>query len=168
MKKTVITLFILGILSISLFAGGDSEDSTPTLSSDFADYSSWTKVNSETITGDITGVLGLAHERSKGFREIYVNRIGLPVELGKSAYPFPVGSIIVKEAYKNKSGSKGAMDNLTIMVKRESEYSSEHGDWEFIMAKPDGTIKKQGRMSLCINCHARSENKDYTFFDSSM
>ena len=168
MKNSFITLFILCILSVSLYAGGDGEDLTPTQSSAFKGYTSWTKVNSETITGDVTGVLGAAHERSKGFREIFVNEIGQSVEFGTSDYPFPEGSIIVKESYKNKSGSKGAMDNLTIMVKRESGYSSEYGDWEYIMAKPDGTITKQGRLSMCIGCHSKSQDKDYTFIDSSM
>lgn len=168
MKKLFITLFILGIFSVGIYAGGGAEDLTPTKESDFADYTSWTKVNSETITGDVTGVLGAAHKRSKGFREIFVNEIGQSVEFGTSDYPFPRGSIIVKESYKNKSGSKGAMDNLTIMVKRESGYSSDYGDWEYIMAKPDGTITKQGRISMCISCHSKSQDKDYTFINSSM
>ncbi len=168
MKKLLITLSILSIVSFSLYAGGAGEDATPTQSSAFAGYTSWAKVNSKTITGDVTGVLGAAHERSKGFREIYVNKIGQPVEEGTSDYPFPEGSIIVKESYKNKNGSKGDLSNLTIMVKRESGYSSDYGDWEFIMAKPDGTITSQGRLKSCISCHRKGADKDYTFINSNM
>ncbi|MDA3939206.1 MAG: cytochrome P460 family protein [Spirochaetia bacterium] len=168
MKKLFILLFILSILSFNLYAGGGTEDLTPTQASEFSSYASWTKVNGETITGDITGFLGAAHERSKGFREIYVNDIGQPVEFGNQAYPFPEGSIIVKESFENNKGSKGDLSNLTIMVKRESAYSSDYGDWEYIMTKPDGTISRQGQLSMCIKCHAKSDYKDYTFFDSSM
>jgi hypothetical protein len=168
MKKFFITLFILSILSFSIYAGGGAEDLTPTQSSSFSSYASWTKVNSETINGDVTGFLGAAHERSKGFREIYVNDIGESVEFGNQAYPFPEGSIIVKESFKNKDGSKGDLSNLTIMVKRENGYSDDYGDWEYIMTKPDGTITDQGRLSMCISCHSKSSDKDFTFIDSSM
>ena len=168
MKKIIITLFILSLLSVGLFANGGAEDLNPTTASDFAGYQSWTKVNSETITGDITGVLAGAHERSKGFREIYVNDIGKPVEFGEADYPYPVGSIIVKESYKNKNGSKGALSNLTIMVKRESGYSSDYGDWEYIMTDSKGSIKSQGAMGSCIACHATGSDKDFTFINSEM
>ncbi len=168
MKKLFITLFILGFMSIGIYAGGNSEDATPTQTSDFINYSSWAKVNSETITGDVTGVLGAAHERSKGFREIYVNETGLAVERGEADYPFPEGTIIVKESFDNDNGSKGDLSNLTIMVKRESGYSPDYGNWEYIMAKPDGTIAQQGSLSTCIRCHSKGDDKDYTFINSSM
>ncbi|MCF6334538.1 MAG: cytochrome P460 family protein [Spirochaetales bacterium] len=168
MKKLFIALFIFVIISTVIYAGGNSEDATPTQTSEFINYSSWAKVNAETITGDVTGVLGAAHERSKGFREIYVNEIGLPVESGEEDYPFPEGTIIVKESFKNDKGSKGALSNLTVMVKRESGYSPDYGDWEYIITKPDGAIAQQGTLSVCIKCHARGEDKDYTFINSSM
>ena len=168
MKKVVISLLFISLLSITLYAGGGAEDLTPTLQSQFEGYLSWTKVNSQTITGDVTGVLGAAHERSKGFREIYVNETGQPIEFGEADYPYPEGSIILKESYDDDKGSKGDLSNLTIMIKRESGYSSDYGDWEYIMAKPDGSISQQGRLSMCIKCHAKGQDKDYTFIDSSM
>lgn len=168
MRKILFACLVLGLLSINAYAGGGAEDTNPTKSSQFADYQSWTKVNSQTITGDVTGFLGAAHERAKGFREIYVNGTGKPVEFGEALYPYPEGTIIVKESYADNKGSKGELSNLTVMVKRESGYSSDYGDWEFIMAEPDGTITRQGRLSMCIQCHAKGQDKDFTFINAGM
>ncbi len=168
MKRFIIMTVILAWITAGLFANGTNEDPTPTQTSDFSGYSSWTKVNSKTITGDMFGVLGGAHERAKGFREIFVNSTGKPVEFGEAPYPFPAGTIIVKESYKNNNGKKGALSNLTVMVKREKGYSEKYGDWEFILANADGKIKTQGPLRSCITCHSKSKGKDYTFFNAKM
>ena len=70
------------------------------------------------ITGDHTGTLGDVHEGRKGYREVYVNDIGLATIKGTAPYRYPAGTILVKEQYKDKAAwEKKSSPNLTIMVK---------------------------------------------------
>jgi hypothetical protein len=157
----------LGIATLSavlfLLAACATTDAGKTSAADFADYQGWTKVNTETITGDVTAMLGSAHEGNKGFREVYVNAAGEAVALGRAAYPFPEGTVVVKESYKDSGGSKGALANLTIMAKRESGYDSDNGDWEYIMASPSQSVQMQGKLTMCSDCHAAAFDSDYVF-----
>jgi len=165
MKKVLFAIvFIAAILSA--YAAGQQEDATQTDA--YADYMSWTKVNQETITGDVTGALGPAHQSAKGFREIFVNDIGRPTAYGETAYPYPAGSIILKESYKAKDGDKGALDGFTIMIKRENGYDADNGNWEYVMTNTDFKVSQQGKIGMCIGCHSAGSDKDFTFWDSSM
>jgi hypothetical protein len=130
--------------------------------SDYSDYQSWTKINAQTITGDVTGLLGRAHQAAKGFREVYVNKTGEDVAMGRKPYPFPAGTIIVKESYKPKGGGKGKLASVTVMVKREPGYDASNGDWEYINTSAELKVKGQGKISSCIVCHAAAEN-DFIF-----
>lgn len=164
MEKFLIAIILIFCLS-PIFANGQAEGTTTDM---FSDYMSWTKVNRETITGDATGVLGPAHEGAKGFREIYVNDLGKPVYFGEMAYPFPVGTIIVKESYNEDNGMKGILKNLTVMVKKTSGYDPANGDWEYIMASPTFDVMDQGKIGMCIGCHSAEKDKDFTFWNSKM
>jgi hypothetical protein len=133
--------------------------------SDFDGYEDWMKVNEETITGDVFGVLGPAHERAEGFREVYINKTGKKVSTGRDDFPYPVGTIIVKESYANDGGRKGDLANLTVMMKRGSGYDLEHGDWEYMMVSPSNEVLGQGCMDMCIGCHAAAADSDWVYND---
>ena len=93
-KGSLITIALCAVLFVVLATCATTDaDKTPV--ADFADYQSWTKINTATITGDVTAMLGSAHEGTKGFREVYVNGAGEAVALGSASYPFPAGTIVV-------------------------------------------------------------------------
>ena len=163
MKKLFLTALIASALCSMIFASGGGEDTNATDPGMFADYTSWTKVNAESITGDTTGALGKAHEGTKGIREVYVNSAGEAVSFGNAAFPYPVGSIIVKESYKAEGGAKGGLSNSTIMIKRESGYDSENGDWEYAMLTAKGKVQSQGALGTCTGCHSAAADSDYVF-----
>ena len=155
MKK----IFIAAIVCLVFFScasqGGD--DPNATKPDAYQDYTGWVKVNSQTITGDETGVLGKAHAGAAGFREVYAN------SAGAAGPPYAEGSIIVKDSFKNDGGNKGDLAAVTIMVKRESGYDSDNGDWEYIMLNAKMKNQAQGKLSSCIACHAAAEDMDYIF-----
>lgn len=161
-KVRILRMVILGILIMGL-ATCASTDATKTKAMDFANYQNWTKVNSETITGDVSGALGSAHEGTQGFREVYVNMTGEAVSLGKTAYPYPEGTILVKESFKDSGGKKGDLANITIMVKREGGFDSGNGDWEYLMTNQAKAVQMQGALGMCINCHAQASDSDFVF-----
>ena len=141
-----------------------------TMVDDIDGYAMWTKVNDQTITGDATGLLGGgAHAGADGFREVYINKTGLAVSTGEKDYPYPVGTIIVKQTYANDMGDKGAIANLTIMIKRKGGYHPDHGDWEYMMVSPDlSQVMVQGTPDGCVNCHANISDQDYVFNSKRM
>jgi hypothetical protein len=131
--------------------------------SDFEDYQDWMKINDEPVTGDEFGVLGEAHEGAEGFREIYINDAGKKVSKGKDKFPYPGGTIIVKESYSNNNGGKGDLNSLTVMIKRATGYDVEHGNWEYMMVSPDNEVMAQGRLEMCISCHSAVSDSDWVF-----
>ncbi len=160
----IILLIAAGLTLTSCLSSG-ADDPNATQVDAYAEYETWSMVNAETITGDETGSLGRAHEGSSGFREVYVNKSGRKVSDGESPLPYPEGTIIVKESFGNDSGSKGELSSVTVMVKRESEYDPENGNWEYVMLKPSMKAQAQGRLSACISCHSAAEN-DFVFTDN--
>jgi len=164
MKNILLLVFLIsGFFIIS--AKGQEDDAT---SGDaFSGYLNWSKVNQVTITGDDTGVLGAAHERAKGFREIYVNDIGKSTAYRESDYPYPVGSVIIKESYSADDGAKGILKSITIMVKREAGYDPDNGDWEYAMTDENLKVSRQGKINMCISCHSVMSDKDFTFWDNT-
>ncbi len=157
-------VIVFAVLFTSCISPG-SRDPNATPVDAYAAYETWAMVNSETITGDVTGTLGNAHEGSSGFREVYINEAGKAVSDGEAALPYPEGTIIIKEAYGNDSGSKSELSSLTVMVKRESGYDEGNGNWEYVMLTPSMRVRSQGALSSCISCHSAAEN-DFVFTDN--
>lgn len=164
--KNIIPIMIMLFCISFLYANGQQEDGGST--NEFSNYLNWEKVNNEVITGDVIGILGPAHQRAQGFREIYVNDIGKEVSSGEKSYPYPSGSIILKESFKADNGKKGDLADITIMVKREDGYDPENGNWEYFMANSQLKVSKQGKIGMCIGCHSAVSSTDYTFWDSSL
>jgi hypothetical protein len=174
MRKSVLLFIIITgitiatlLVPISALTGGKKweDDSYVTQLSDIEGYTSWKKVNLEPVTGDRTGFLGPAHAGEEGFREIYVNNIGRAVSTGSADFPYPVGTIIVKEAYMNEGGMKGMLGAVTIMIKRGSNYDPSHNNWEYMMVSPENEIMRQGKVEGCTGCHANASDTDYVFTD---
>ncbi len=129
-------------------------------------YSTWDKANPSPQTGDPTGFLGNVHEGLLAYREIYVNPTAAAVNGGERPFPYPEGSIIVKESYANQAAHAAKeTPELTIMVKLRTGSSPETSDWEYIMGA-DGMNRgtgTSGLASFCHGCHTAAAATDFTF-----
>ncbi len=131
---------------------------------DLVGYTTWTRVNSVPLTGDPFNVLGQVHGGGAGIREIYVNDLGKAVSAAGSGFPYPVGTVLVKETYEETAtGGKGAVTQVTAMVKRVTGYNPADGNWEYILLEPDLTVSSRGQLSACITCHAAASDRDFIF-----
>jgi hypothetical protein len=72
----------------------------------------------------------------------------------------PPGAIVVKDNFM-PDGTLGAS---TVMYKVEG-YNPEAGDWWWAKFMPDGSVDMdgmaQGRVEMCIGCHAKRADNDY-------
>ncbi|MDP1931792.1 MAG: cytochrome P460 family protein [Gammaproteobacteria bacterium] len=166
MKKilsiAIIVSGIVGCMSTSEPQGGDTNT--------WSDYKSWYKANPTPHTGDPTGFLGNVHEGNNAVREIHINSTGEAVNRGTSPFPYPVGTVIVKESYANQAEhAAGESPDLTIMVKLPTGSSPETADWEYVMGA-DGINRGTGTSGLatfCHNCHTAAAATDFSFINST-
>jgi len=136
---------------------------------DWKDYKSWYKVTKEPNTGDPTGFLDKKHKGTEAMRDVFINDKGKPTNIGEAEFPYPEGTILVKEAYKNQ---KAYMDQkkpeLTIMVKMAAGSSPSTNDWMFYMGG-DGKLSGTGMESkwgnFCGSCHINAIATDFNFMN---
>jgi len=132
-------------------------------------YKSWYKVTKDKPnTGDPTGFLDSKHRGIKGYRVIYINKIGEEVSKGHAPYKYPAGTVVVKEEYKNESAWKAnKKPSLKVMLKLKKGESPQTGDWGFAMSQKEkismGTSK---RAKFCGGCHVFAASKDYVFMNA--
>ena len=145
--RDLLILFVLIITGCGSSSSSSNETqvtetgSKPTLS-DTTGYLEWLKFNKEPINGS-----------THGNSNIYINQSRSAVTSnGILVYPFPDTSIIVKEIISS--------GDIAIMRKVKG-VDSEHGDWQFIEYKSNGTVI--GKDSSCWGCHSLSSNKDFVF-----
>ena len=67
---------LLIVVSTTAMVGAKDADTR------WADYETWQKINERPITGDHTGFLGKLHEAAKGYRQVYVNAVGIEASQG--------------------------------------------------------------------------------------
>ena len=153
----------LVIVALATFSCITFWDEKRTVRADYEDFESWYKINSKPLIGDADGLLQGRHLEAEGLREVYINEIGRPVIEGTRDLPFPSGTIIVKDTYyRTEDGERGRRWNITVMRKRETDYDPDNNDWEYLTVNANKTIRIQGKMTLCIDCHAAAED-DYVF-----
>jgi hypothetical protein len=77
----------------------------------------------------------------------------------------PLGTVAIKTS---APATDGAVEAITVMVKREPGYSPDHGDWMYEMRGADGTVMMdddqqpmQGPIPMCIDCHVAAAGTDY-------
>ena len=138
----------------------DSEEQAvalPGLPEYVAGYEAWLKLNSEPIPPVAGG------DPHNGTKNVYVNKDRETIAPdGEQKFPYPDGSIVVKEATRP---GKDYIGLIAIMRKVEGSDPA-HNDWEFIEytrseQQDDFTELAKGR--ICWGCHARVKNKDYVF-----
>jgi len=78
----------------------------------------------------------------------------------EGAGQLPPGAIVVKDNFM----PDGTLAASTVMYKIEG-YNPEAGDWWWAKFMPDGSVDMdgmaQGRVEMCIGCHARGADNDY-------
>ncbi|GAB5500488.1 MAG: hypothetical protein PsegKO_27990 [Pseudohongiellaceae bacterium] len=155
------SIALVGCMSTSEQLGEDA--------SSWDNYQSWYKANPEPNTGDPTGFLGGVHEGTRAYRDIYVNARAEPTNRGQSGFPYPAGSILVKETYSNEQDYQERQSaDLTIMVKLPAGTSPETSDWEYVMGA-DGSNRGSGTSGLatfCHGCHTNASDTDFNFINS--
>jgi len=127
----------------------------------WADYKGWTKVTEGRVsTGDPTGFIGTVHRGTAGYRDIFVNNIGLATNQGTAPYNYPIGSVVVKEQYKDKAAWEAQKSpDLTIMVKVGNSATPSASNWAFAAGYTD----KAGDNAFCSGCHTIALKDDFVF-----
>ncbi len=160
------------VLSISFLTACSVASNYPSaMSETWHDYKSWFLATPEPTTGDPTGLLDDVHEGNDAYRVIYVNSVGEAVNKGEAAFPYPEGTVLVKETFKNRAAwenQSGAA--LTVMVKLPQGSSPGTGDWEYVNgAMGIGFLRgaEDTRWgNFCGGCHLRAYATDYNFINS--
>lgn len=94
------------------------------------------------------------------FITVYVNDIGRHAMMEEKLPRFPRNSVIVKEKLTTRNSTQPEL--LTVMIKRESGYDAENGDWEYMVL--DGSAKSvqaRGKLPACQSCHTMVKRTDY-------
>jgi len=131
----------------------------------WADYKSWTLINTKPIDSDHSGFLGGLHQGPEGIRQVYVNEVGLETALGEAPYKYPVGTVFVKEQYSSQSAfDSGSSPGTTIMVKVSEDAANPAENWAWSRgyvgeAKTDDTF--------CSACHTIATASDYSFSNAT-
>lgn len=167
MKKSISKASLAGgfaIFALSALMVGAGEGNQQ-----WAGYQDWFKVTQKAPnTGDPTGFLTNKHSGIKAYREIYINQVGESVNKGRGPFVYPEGTVVVKEAYKNKKAWEAKKKPvLTIMIKLAKDAAPKTGDWEYVMGasgkKRGSGDSKWGK--FCGSCHINAANKDYVFMN---
>lgn len=163
--------FIITIIALCILLGGSSfttyEVEAPFPAKIWKDYKNWYKPAGDApITGDETRFLGGMHQGKEGYRVVYINPIGEIANKGEAPYEYPIGTIVVKEQYKDKkSYEAGRKPAIKIMVKLKKGVSPNTNDWGFVTGFNKRKIHagESKKAIFCGGCHAGASLKAYDF-----
>ncbi|MDE0401210.1 MAG: cytochrome P460 family protein [Candidatus Poribacteria bacterium] len=129
----------------------------PGLPDDVAGYTQWLKLNAAPIPPVPGG------DPHNGTKNVYVNKTREDIAPnGEQQFPYPDGSIVVKEA--NRPGKDYV--GLIAIMRKKAGVDPDHNDWEFIeyvRNAPDAEFSVIAKDGVCWGCHARVEDIDYVF-----
>lgn len=114
------------------------------------DYKSW-----KLFPGTTAQMRGNAPHGA--FITTYVNEPALNA-IEKKRGAMPPGSILVKENY----GTDRNLAAVTLMYKSEG-FDPDRNDWYWMQRMADGSVRAEGKVSGCINCHTAQASNDYLF-----
>jgi hypothetical protein len=83
-------------------------------------------------------------------------------------YPFPVGTLVVKEEYAGANQGCTQRVGTTLMRKEAPGYDPAHNDWHWQRLDAAGTVVLDGRgsggLAACASCHAGKacRGRDFT------
>ena len=129
----------------------------PGLPDDVAGYTQWLQLNADPIPPVPGG------DPHNGTKNVYVNKAREDIAPnGEQQFPYPDGSIVVKEA--NRPGKDYV--GLIAIMRKKAGIDPDHNDWEFIeyvRNAPDAEFSVIAKDGVCWGCHARVEDIDYVF-----
>src|SRR3972149_5721569 len=107
LTRCLILAFLVAVLAVATASSQPARD--PTLKTGpFKDYPRWVRMNA-------TPIFSATHGNT--FVVTYVNRTGLQAARA-GMFPFPAGSVIVKEAFENQECRPGRPGAVFVMEKR--------------------------------------------------
>lgn len=129
----------------------------PGLPEDVAGYTQWLKLNAEPIPPVPGG------DPHNGTKNVYVNKTRETIAPGgKQQFPYPDGSIIIKEAYRPDKDYVG----LIAIMRKKADVDPDHNDWEFIeytRNASDAELRVIAQGGVCWGCHTQVQDIDYVF-----
>lgn len=128
----------------------------PGLPEDVAGYTQWLKLNAEPIPP-------VPRDPHNGTKNVYVNQARETIAPnGEQQFPYPDGSIVVKEAYRPDKDYVG----LIAIMRKKAGIDPDHNDWEFIeytRNAPDAEFGVIAKDRVCWGCHTKVQDIDYVF-----
>lgn len=132
----------------------------PGLPEDVKDYTQWLKVNTAPIPPNSSA----PHTPSQGNKNIFVNQSkDVLAAGGQVKYPFPNGTVIVKEALHKDNGYV----ELIAIMRKIDQLDPEHGNWQFheyTRSAPDQAFTLAFKDATCFSCHAVAKDRDFVRF----
>ncbi len=129
----------------------------PGLPEDVVGYTQWLKLNAEPIPPVPGG------DPHNGDKNVYVNKTRETIAPnGEQQFPYPDGSIVVKEAYRPGKDYVG----LIAIMRKKVGVDPDHNDWEFIeytRNAPDADFAVIAKDGVCWGCHVQVQDIDYIF-----
>jgi len=146
---TLLSSLVIFSCSSSTDSDDEEEEYVAELS-DFANYTSWTKV--ATAVGP-DPLLAAAH----GANDTLTRNIFFKNDANSSNGKYSKGTLIIKELRDQEGNLTGA---LTMMAKRGGDFNPDGNGWEWFMTSTDlTTVLTQGNNQtagegMCATCHA--------------
>ena len=104
--------------------------------------------------------LSRGHFAGRWTAEVSVNEMASKAYANLTASTkFAVGSLLVK---KHGSTKNAAPATTFAMVKRDTGFFPEGGDWEYVVLDAEGRLEDRGKLAPCARCHAEG-NGDWVF-----
>ena len=129
----------------------------PGLPDDTAGYDQWLKLNAQPIPPAPGG------DPHRGTKNVYVNQAREVIAPnGEQKFPYPDGTIIVKEATRPGKDFIG----LIAVMWKEAGNNPAAGDWrfeEFLRGAPDAEFSLAFEGGICIGCHSGTADTDFVF-----
>lgn len=132
----------------------------------WADYKSWTKITEGEPSTGASQALGGVHMGEEGYRDVYVNDVGLEMITGDGPYDFPEGTVVVKEQYENEAAwkaGKGAAHTISLKIADNPGTTS--ADWNWALGYT-GKVQAHIDDPNCVACHTAAvalNQSDYVF-----
>ncbi|MCZ6679976.1 MAG: cytochrome P460 family protein [Candidatus Poribacteria bacterium] len=133
----------------------------PGLPDDVAGYETWLQLNAQPIPPNSEP--RVAFDAHRGTKNVYVNQDrGTIAPNGEQQFPYPEGSIVVKESVRPNRDFVG----LIAIMRKASGSNASHNDWtfaEYTRSGADAAFSEIASGAVCTGCHSGAANSDYVW-----